>query len=186
MTDDTNTPERDPSRRDFHRLTIAAVGGLMAGLAQPEHLVQAEEQNKKGNNKPKKVVKESKEIHVCRGLNSCKGQGVDWDFDGDGKPDLNACAGQGACATAKHVSCNGENDCKGQGGCGNTAGANDCKGQGQCHVPLTTDTWKKARARFEVRMKKENKEYGDAPSLVRKQTGNKQSGNNKQSGKKKQ
>jgi hypothetical protein len=188
MSDDTNLPEHDPSRRDFHRLTLAAIGGLMAGLARPEQLVQAEQPKQKGDAKPKKPAKEMKEIHVCRGLNSCKGQGIDWDFDGDGKLDVNACAGQGACATAKHVSCNGENDCKGQGGCGNTAGINDCKGQGKCHVPLTTDTWKKARARFEARMKSENEEYGEAPSLIRKQSGNKQSGNsngNKPSRKKK-
>jgi hypothetical protein len=186
MSDDTQTPERDPSRRDFHRLTLAAVGGLMAGLAQPGQLVQADEQKKKGATKTKKAAKEMKEIHVCRGLNSCKGQGADWDFDGDGKLDTNACAGQGACATAKHVSCNNENDCRGQGGCGNTAGANDCKGQGKCHVPLTPDPWKKARARFEARMKSENEEFGEAPSLVRKQATSKQSGNNKQSGSTKQ
>ena len=127
MSDETQTPERDPSRRDFHRLTLAAVGGLMAGLAQPGQLVQADDQNKKGDNKSKKPAKPSKEIHVCRGLNSCKGQGIDWDFDGDGKLDTNACAGQGACATAKHVSCNNENDCKGQGGCGSTAGTMTAK-----------------------------------------------------------
>ena len=89
--------------------------------------------------------------------------------------------------TAAH-DCTGANSCKGQGGCGNTAGINDCKGQGKCHVPLTTDTWKKARARFEARMKSENEEYGEAPSLIRKQSGNKQSGNsngNKPSRKKK-
>src|SRR5450755_3676898 len=102
MSDDTNLPEHDPSRRDFHRLTLAAIGGLMAGLARPEQLVQAEQPKQKGDAKPKKPAKEMKEIHVCRGLNSCKGQGIDWDFDGDGKLDVNACAGQGACATAKH------------------------------------------------------------------------------------
>jgi hypothetical protein len=174
MSDDTQAPERDPSRRDFHRLTLAAVGGLMAGLAQPGQPAQADEQNQKGNKKPKKTVKEKKEIHVCRGLNSCKGQGADWDLDGDGKLDVNACAGQGACATAKHVSCNGENDCKGQGGCGNIAGANECKGQGKCHVPLTNDAWKKARARFEARMKKENKAYGDPPAKTKSPKGKRQ------------
>jgi hypothetical protein len=166
MSDDCQVSEAGPSRRDFHRLTLAAIGGLMAGLAEEEDAALADDVTKV---KVRKVAKDQKEVHVCRGLNSCKGQGIDWDFDGDGKLDKNDCAGQGACATAKHVSCNNENDCKGQGGCGNTAGDNACRGQGKCHVPLTSETWKKARARFEARMKKENKPFGDAPSLVRKQ-----------------
>jgi hypothetical protein len=170
MSDESQQPAREQSRRDFNRLTLAAVGGLIAGLGQSESL-QAAEKKKSSTNNNKKPPAPKKEIHVCRGLNSCKGQGIDWDFDGDGKLDTNACAGQGACATAKHVSCNGENDCKGQGGCGNTAGDNACRGQGKCHVPLTTDAWKKARARFEARMKKENQPIGDAPTLVKKSQG---------------
>jgi hypothetical protein len=171
MSDDSQKPGPEQSRRDFNRLTLAAVGGLIAGLGQSEQKALADDKKKTSSSKNKKPTAPTKEIHVCRGLNSCKGQGVDWDFDGDGKLETNACAGGGACATAKHVSCNGENDCKGQGGCGNTAGDNACKGQGKCHVPLTTDAWKKARARFEARMKKENKLFSDAPLLVKKSQG---------------
>jgi hypothetical protein len=170
MSDDSQQPGPEQSRRDFNRLTLAAVGGLIAGLGGSEQLL-ADDRKKSSTNQNKKQAAPKKEIHVCRGLNSCKGQGIDWDFDGDGKLETNACAGQGACATAKHVSCNNENDCKGQGGCGNTAGENACKGQGKCHVPLTTDTWKKARARFEARMKKEGLPFGDAPNLVKKPQG---------------
>jgi hypothetical protein len=171
MSDDSLNPDREQSRRDFNRLTLSAIGGLIAGLGQLEEKVLADDKKKGTTAKKKQPPQPAKEIHVCRGLNSCKGQGIDWDFDGDGKLETNACAGSGACATAKHVSCNNENDCKGQGGCGNTAGDNACKGQGKCHVPLTTDAWKKARARFEARMKKENKLFSDAPSLVKKSQG---------------
>jgi hypothetical protein len=159
MSDLHESLEHDHSRRDFHRLALTAVGGLMAGLAQPANMLYAD--GKQGN-------KVKKEIHVCRGLNSCKGQGTDADLDGDGKPDVNACAGQGACATAKHISCNGENDCRGQGGCGNTAGINSCKGQGKCQVPLKENVWKKARARFEARMKQQNKAFGNPPAMAAK------------------
>jgi hypothetical protein len=150
----------DCSRRDFNRLTFAAVGGLMAGIAQAASPAFADDAKKKEEDKKK----DKKELHVCRGLNSCKGQGAEVDLDGDKKPDVNACAGQGACATAKHITCGGENACKGQGGCGATPGENDCKGQGHCHVPLMDSAWKKARARFEARMKKQKKEVGAAPA----------------------
>ena len=149
----------DYSRRDFNRLAIAAVGGMMAGLGGATQTVHADDKDKDGKDK-----KEKKEVHVCRGLNSCKGQGADIDLDGDGKADVNACAGQGACATAKHITCGGQNDCKGQGGCGETPGENDCKEQGHCHVPLMDSAWKKARSRFEARMKKKEKEFGEAPA----------------------
>lgn len=148
------TDKPQPNRRDFNRLTLAAMGGLVAGLGQAS--ARADEQDEKKEKK--------KEVHVCRGLNSCKGNGVEVDLDGDGKVDPNACAGQGACATAKHITCGGENDCKGQGGCGATPGENDCKGQGHCHVPLMDSAWKKARARFEARMKKDKKEFGPPPA----------------------
>ena len=146
---------QDCNRREFNRLTLAVVSGLMAGLGDVAHGTEADDKEKK---------KEKKEIHVCRGLNSCEGQGADVDLDGDGKVDVNACAGQGACATAKHITCGGQNECRGQGGCGSTPGENDCKEQGHCHVPLMDSAWKKARARFEARMKKEKKEVGAPPA----------------------
>jgi hypothetical protein len=153
MTERHNSSGDDCNRRDFNRLTVAAVGGLMAGLGQGA-LAAADD---------KETKQEKKEIHVCRGLNSCKGQGTSADLDGDGKADMNACAGQGACATAKHITCGGENACKGQGGCGSAPGENSCKGQGHCHVPLVDGAWKKARARFEARMKAAKKEFGNPP-----------------------
>lgn len=140
----------DVSRRGFNKLTLGAVAGLMAGATTR---APASEEGEK----------DEKEKHVCRGLNSCKGQGAEADLDGDGENDVNACAGQGACATAKHITCGGHNECKGQGGCGPTPGENDCKGQGACHVPLTDGAWKRARARFEERMKKDKKSFGDPP-----------------------
>jgi len=155
-------------RRDFHKLTLAAVSGLVTGAAgcgQPQQ----------GNVAPATTpgltvpppptlgaaLTESEQLlidepHVCRGLNSCKGLGVGGD---------NACAGQGACATvaAKH-DCATMNDCKGQGGCGENPGSNSCKGKGGCHVPLMDEAWTKARKGFEEAMKKSGKTVGEAPA----------------------
>jgi hypothetical protein len=94
------------------------------------------------------------EPHVCRGINMCKGLGKTKD---------NACAGQGACATAKEHLCHADNECRGQGGCGAKPGENACKGKGECGVPMNTAAWKKARKRFEELMEKEGKKVGPAP-----------------------
>jgi hypothetical protein len=75
------------------------------------------------------------ELHICCGLNACKGHG---------KSGTNACAGQGDCATAVVHNCTGNNECRGQGGCGNGSAAgqqdnpgnNDCKGLGGCGSPI--------------------------------------------------
>ncbi len=133
----------DVTRRDFNKLTMAAFGGLIAGASTGTLRSMAEDKKE-----------EKKEIHVCRGLNSCKGQ------DAAGK---NACAGQGVCATAMHHECAGLNACKGQGGCGEKPGENACKEMGKCAVPLSDKAWKVARARFEERMKKAKKPFGPAP-----------------------
>ena len=99
------------------------------------------------------------DLHACRGLNECKGQGAD---------KKNDCAGRGTCSTAKEHSCASQNDCKHQGGCGATASQNDCRTKGECGVPMKDDMWKKAREHFEERMKKNSKQFGDAPAEVAK------------------
>jgi hypothetical protein len=140
------------NRRDFQKLAAAAMGGVLAGTAvgcgdKPAPKAPVEE-------KPKEVAVVA-ELHVCRGLNSCKGQGK------DGK---NACAGQGTCATAKAHDCGGMNECKGQGACGEKPGDNDCKGMGGCHVPVVSKVmWKQAREHFAEKMKKAGKTIGEAP-----------------------
>ncbi len=133
------------NRRDFQRLTMAALGGALAGA---ETGLAAEDKGKEEKNPL------LSDPHVCRGINTCKGKGAD---------KKNACAGQGTCATAKAHSCHGDNECKGQGGCGAKPGENACKGKGECGVPLSAGTWKKARKRFEELMKKAGKTFGDAP-----------------------
>ena len=133
------------SRRDFERLTLAALSGLTVGCQeQPKQAPIA---------KAGEVHPLLDEPHVCRGLNSCKGFGSD------------TCAGLSQCASeaAKHV-CGGSNACKGQGGCGQNAGENACKGQGGCQVPLMESIWGKTRARFEELMAKEGKTVGPAPA----------------------
>jgi hypothetical protein len=145
-------------RREFNRLSLAAMGGLATGASMIPGSLPADEEKKTGE-APKK------ELHVCRGLNSCKAKGAAVDLDGDGKPDINACAGRGACATVKHTSCAGQNQCKGLGGCGENVANNACKGQGSCHIPLHEGPWKAARARFEAKMKKEKKKFGNPPPI---------------------
>jgi hypothetical protein len=142
---------RSFNRRDFQRLTAAAVGGLLAGAAIGTSASAADDKvPKKDKNKNPMLG----EPHVCRGINMCKGLGSSKD---------NACAGQGSCATAKAHTCHYKNECRGQGGCGAKPGENECKGKGECGVPLSSGAWKKARARFEALMKMEKQKVGPAP-----------------------
>ena len=136
---------KDLSRRDFNKLSVAALGGALSGALFSSC---KSEGDKDGSGGPG-------DVHVCRGLNTCKGKGA-----GGG----NECAGTGACATAKAHGCNGHNECKGQGGCGANPGANECSGKGACAVPLDETAWKKARAAFEANMNAEGKDIGDAPN----------------------
>jgi hypothetical protein len=138
------------NRRDFQRLTAAAMGGLLAGAAIGGTASAADEAPKKDKEKNPILG----EPHVCRGINMCKGLGAD---------KKNACAGQGACATAAHHLCHYKNECRGQGGCGAKPGENECKGKGECGVPMSSGAWKKCRARFEELMKAEGKKVGPAP-----------------------
>ena len=168
------------SRRDFHKLSAAALGGLIAGAAlgcsdqttkptaktspgaPPETTPttttaetappKASPAADKAHAKDAAVVTVA--LHACRGLNECKGLG---------KSQKNACAGQGDCYTVKHE-CGGQNDCKFQGGCGGEHGTNDCKGKGGCgHFPIPGEAWKKARVAFEAREKTAGKKVGPAP-----------------------
>jgi hypothetical protein len=137
------------NRRDFERITAAALGGLLAPATAATALAADEA--------PKKDPKKNPllgEPHVCRGINVCKSLGASKDT---------TCAGRGACATAKAHTCHTHNECRGQGGCGATPGENSCKGKGECGVPMSAKTWKKARARFEELMAKEGKKVGPAP-----------------------
>jgi len=113
------------------------------------------------------------EMHVCRGLNECKGQGT----KGSGTK-----AGDGSCATAVAHHCAGSESCRGQSGCGKGPaenqehpGENECKGQGACAVPITTNVmsdgkykgrlvWEVARELFEKRMSAKGIEVAAAPN----------------------
>lgn len=145
-------------RRRFNHLVGAAFGGLVAGTT----LGCSDDKGKGsagGGSAPTAAATGSTalaaagEKHACRGLNECKGQGV------DGK---NACAGQGICANVKPHTCGGQNECKNLGGCGKEAGANACKGMGGCEVPMT-HAWDTARKNFEKRMTEAKKSFGAAP-----------------------
>ena len=140
-----STPSARLSRRDFNKLTMAAVGGVLLGASAASRAAG------KDDHDPALLLGEK---HVCRGINTCKGKG---------KGGANSCAGEGNCAISEAHSCKGSNACKGQGGCGEYPGQNTCKGQGSCEVPLDDKSWKKARKAFEAQMKKDGKTFGDAP-----------------------
>jgi hypothetical protein len=142
------TPKLD--RRTFNQLTAAAVGGIAAGTLAGC-----------GGEKPAAkpgtgtTGAATADIHLCRGLNDCKGKGQGGD---------NACRGQGACATAKAHSCHTKNDCKGQGGCGGATGENECKGKGGCSVPLMEGAWEELRKKLETQWKEKKSDFGAAPA----------------------
>ncbi|MEX2176229.1 MAG: hypothetical protein WD872_17845 [Pirellulaceae bacterium] len=139
--------DRTPlDRRDFHKLTAAALGGLAAGTVLGCGGEPAAAPT---------VTAAAADVHLCRGLNECKGQG---------QAGENACRGQGACATAKEHTCAGQNECKGLGGCGASVGVNDCKGQGGCSVPLMDDAWKTLREKKEAEWTGKELESGPAPA----------------------
>jgi hypothetical protein len=114
------------------------------------------------------------ELHVCMGLNACKGHGA-----GATGP----MAGMGNCATAIHV-CHGDNECRGQGGCGYAGSAYEqakpgdqaCKENGSCASPINVSrvfsagpykgksVWRRARAIFEERMYEAGIEFGPSPA----------------------
>jgi hypothetical protein len=149
------------NRRDFHKLSAAAFGGLIAGTVvgcgqDPSKSLGKLDLKPKVDPASAKAVAAGQPQHACRGLNECKGQG---------RNHKNNCAGQGNCYTVTH-DCSGKNDCKYQGGCGGENGRNDCKGKGGCgHFPIAeADVWKKAREAFEGRMKKLGKTVGKAPA----------------------
>jgi hypothetical protein len=139
--------ESKMGRRDFERLSLAALGGLLVGSS-----ARAADDKKEEEDDKKSLL--LKEPHVCRGLNTCAEKGAD---------EKNTCAGMGACATAEKHECAGMNECKGQGGCGEHPGENKCKGMGECAVPLGDKPWAKARKNFEAEMKKAKMKFGPAP-----------------------
>lgn len=157
----------DLNRRDFHRLTMAAVGGILAGCTEDSPkpptapaaggatLSGAADAAAAPASANFELAAVGVEKHVCRGLNACNNQGASGE---------NACAGQGTCATVEHHACGGHNACKGQGGCGSTAVQNECAGKGGCHVPLMDDAWTQARRIFEAKLKQQGKPVGAAPA----------------------
>jgi len=143
------------SRRDFNKLSMAALGGALSGAFLSGCQGDKEAPAPKGDVPKGDVPAAAAEVHVCRGLNGCKGKGTGGD---------NACAGQGKCSTAPAHSCSGKNACKGQGGCGEKPGDNECSGKGGCAVPLQDHAWGKARKSFEEKMKAQGKAIGEAPA----------------------
>lgn len=150
--------QKNVTRRDFSKLATAAVGGLLAvggtAFASEKKAAKAAAPAAGAptvNVDPALLLQDK---NVCRGLNTCKGEGKG----------THECAGQGACATAVAHSCHTANECKGQGGCGGYPGQNACKGKGHCAVPLKKSTWDLARMQFEQLSKDAGKMVGAAPA----------------------
>jgi len=146
--------DKNVSRRNFSKLTLAAAGGVIAGsqAAWGQEGSDKKKENEKGEKQfPVEAGLLLSDPNVCRGLNSCQGKGK-----GE-----HACAGQSACATVEAHSCHGTNDCRGQGGCGGYPGQNTCKEQGHCAVPLSDKAWGLARKQFEHLMKDMDKKFGE-------------------------
>ena len=152
-------------RREFHKLTLAALGGALTGSLAGCDKGPAPATTGKGTSSASSSTTggvtvasadTKSELHLCHGLNSCKNQGA------GGKND---CAGTGACATVKHHECGSDNECKNLGGCGGKEGANECKGKGGCHVPLMEGARQTVRDRLETKMKNEGKTLGKDPGL---------------------
>jgi hypothetical protein len=146
------------NRRNFNRLTAAAFGGMITGAtlgcrAKSDPNAGGLAPSATGGS-PEPDATASTELHLCRGLNDCKGLGA-----GGG----NDCRGQGECATFERHDCHADNACKGQGGCGETVGLNACKGQGNCAVPLMDEAWETVRARKEEAWNAANLEFSDPP-----------------------
>jgi len=159
----------DLSRRDFTRLSMAALGGVAAGSllgcgdggtpttdpgtppanTETPPAAGGAEAGAEGD-----VTLLMEEPNVCRGLNMCMNKGASKE---------NACAGQGTCASVEAHACAGANKCKGQGGCAADAGRNACEGKGSCEVPLMDKAWTSTREAFEKAMKAAEKEVGPAP-----------------------
>jgi hypothetical protein len=147
------TDNNDLSRRDFAKLTLSALAGLSAGMG-PAAAALAQ------GNRRRVVNPLLTDPHICRGLNTCKGKGVDR---------RNKCAGTGACATASYHVCKGHNDCRGQGGCGSEPGENQCRGWGACDVPLRPNVWVLARKRYEQLMVQGKRTFGVPPLVANNQ-----------------
>ncbi len=149
--------EKKVSRRSFSSLTLAAAAGIVGGsrMASAADRGSGTKKKKADADFPVDPALLLQDPNVCRGLNSCKDHGK-----GD-----HACAGQGACATAKAHACNGMNECKGQGGCGGYPGQNNCKEHGHCAVPLSKDSWELARKQYEHLMTSLDKKFSPAPSV---------------------
>lgn len=140
------------SRRQFTKLTAAAVGGLLAGV----NSTLAEDKKPTKKDPKKEGFPWLQDPHICRGLNHhCKEEV---------KGKKNECAGQAMYPTVKEHKCKGMNDCAGEGGCGEKPGENKCKGMGECAVPLSDKASGIARKSFEAAMKKADKKFGDAPA----------------------
>ncbi|MCC9606869.1 hypothetical protein LOC68_15705 [Blastopirellula sp. JC732] len=142
--------KRNLDRRDFNRLSAAALGGMIGGVS-----LGCGESGKPDVADTGSGGAAAAEFHLCRGLNECKGKGKGGDND---------CAGAGACSSLAAHACGGHNECKGQGGCGKEVGLNECKGKGGCAIPLMEGAWDEAREKFEAKMKEAGKEAKPAPA----------------------
>lgn len=135
-----------------------------------------ESHHEAGGPRPTVQQGQVRELHVCMGLNACRGH------DTEGSEKKTPMAGTCTCATVQHV-CHADNHCRGQGGCGyagaeyeqSIPGEQSCSENGSCASPINesrvasagpfkgTGVWKLARKRFEQRMWNAGRPFDPSP-----------------------
>lgn len=122
-------------RRDFNKMLLAAVGGVITGAT-----VGCGGGEKKGDGKNGGGKDVKSDAHICKGQNGCEKKGNCKSGD-KGCKGLNTCKKNGGCASKEWAhECAGKNKCAGQGGCKGgdkgCAGKNTCSTKGGCQVPV--------------------------------------------------
>ncbi len=128
----------DIKRRNFNKLMLASVAGIMSGLQISTASAEATLLTDKVDSK----LLLAGGGNACKGMNECKGKGGCKTGDA-GCAGKNSCKAKGGCATVSKHSCKGQNECKAQGGCktgdNGCAGKNSCKAKGGCEVPVNPE-----------------------------------------------
>lgn len=110
-----------------HSFPQGTLKELLNDILAPDLLFMSDRLRRvKGNKPPVDASGKLYDVHVCQGLNACKGQ----DISGAAPR-----AGEGLCATVDPHVCSGQNHCKGQGGCGYSYDSNQAKAEARQNHP---------------------------------------------------
>ena len=137
------------NRRDFQRLTAAALGGVIGGSMHAP---------------PRRCGRRHGEVAAGRTPRLSRAEHLQGEkrLRRDQRQERHVPA-KAAAPRPRSTTAKARIPAKGQGGCGEHPGENTCKAKGSCEVPLKDKAWDKARANFEAAMKKAGKKFGPAP-----------------------